>query len=179
MDLYNEKNFRKLFDEFYRPLVNFAAKQIKDEAAAEDIVQDLFVYLWDNELSFKDEIALKTYLYRSLLNRCRNYFRDKKLRLDYEKEYLASHEEADYSYMNDIIREEVYRKLAIAVDHLPPQCRRIYDMVQKGMTSVEIAEEMGLSVETVKRQRKIARKMLQDELGKLAFVFLMGSVMNF
>ena len=96
-----------------------------------------------------------------------------------EKEYLASHEEADYSYMNDIIREEVYRKLAIAVDHLPPQCRRIYDMVQKGMTSVEIAEEMGLSVETVKRQRKIARKMLQDELGKLAFVFLMGSVMNF
>ena len=68
--------------------------------------------------------------------------------------------------LNSIIHEEVYRQLSSALDHLPPQCRKIYEMYQDGMTPSEIAEKLGLAVETIKKQRKIAKKILQDQLGK-------------
>lgn len=171
-ELYREMNFKELFNSFYQPLVNFATRHIADADVAEDIVQELFITIWDKELRFENLIALKTYLYRSVLNRCQNYLRDHKLRFHHEQELVLQQQEGDNSLMNEVIREEVYRQLTAAVDSFPPQCRKVFDMVQKGMKSSEIAKELGLAEETVKRHRKIARKILQEKLGKYFFLCL-------
>ena len=165
-DLYKEANYKVLFENFYKPLVSFATVHSSSSDVAEDLVQEVFVYIWSRELEFENLLALKTYLYRSVLNRCRNHLRDIRLRQEHERKFLAELEEGDNSLLNGIIREEVYRQLTAALDYLPPQCRRIYEMAQDGKRSSEIAEELGLAVETVKRQRKIARKILQEKLGK-------------
>ncbi len=172
-NIYKEENYKKIFDDFYRPLVNFATAHTTDIEVAEDLVQEIFVYIWSKELEFENLLALKTYLYRSVLNRCRNHLRDVRLRQEHERKMLEEWDEHDNSLMNGIIREEVYRQLTIALDCLPPQCRKIYDMAQDGMRSSEIAEELGLAVETVKRQRKIARKILQEKLGKYTILLVL------
>ncbi len=166
-DIYKEANYKVLFENFYKPLVNFAATHTLNLDVAEDLVQEVFVSIWMKELEFENLLALKTYLYRSVLNRCRNYLRDNRLRQQYAQEMRQEDSDnSDNSLMNGIIREEVYRQLTAALDYLPPRCRKIYEMAQDGMKSSEIAEELGLAVETVKRQRKIARKILQEKLGK-------------
>lgn len=171
-DTHQEDNYKVIFENFYRPLVNFATSRISDSEIAEDIVQEVFVYIWSKKLEFNSLLALKTYLYRSTLNRCRNYIRNQKLRQDYIQQMLETRPEHENSLMNEIIREEVYRQLTAAMDALPPQCHKIYEMAQEGLTSTEIARQLGLAVETVKRQRKIARKILQDKLRKYIFLLL-------
>lgn len=172
-DIYKEENYKNIFENFYKPLVNFASAHTSDAGVAEDLVQEIFVYIWSKELEFENLLALKTYLYRSVLNRCRNHLRDVRLRHQHEKKMLEDLDEQDNSLMNGIIREEVYRQLTAALECLPPQCRKIYDMAQDGMKSSEIAEELGLAVETIKRQRKIARRILQDKLGKYTVLFVL------
>lgn len=172
-ELYQEKNYKALFEDFYKPLVNFAAVHTSNPDAAEDIVQEVFVYIWGKELEFENLLALKTYLYRSVLNRCRNYIRDVKLRQKHESNIIEFQQDNSNSLMNEIIREEVYRQLTAAMDALPPQCRRIYEMAQDGMKSSEIAAELGLAVETIKKQRKIARSILQEKLGKYTVLLVL------
>lgn len=172
-EIYKEENYKAIFENFYRPLVHFAAAHTSENGVAEDIVQEVFVYIWSKELEFENFLALKTYLYRAVLNRCRNQQRNSRLRQIHEQRILEEQEESDNSLMNGIIREEVYRQLTAALDCLPPQCRRIYEMAQDGMKSSEIAEELGLAVETIKRQRKIARKILQDKLGKYTILLVL------
>ena len=174
-DLYKEENYKVLFENFYKPLVQFAAAHTSDMGSAEDVVQEVFVYIWSKELEFENLLALKTYLYRSVLNRSRNYLRNNRLRQAHELRIVEAQEEHDNSLLNGIIREEVYRQLTAALEYLPPQCRKIYDLVQEGKKSSEIAEELGLAVETVKRQRKIARKILQEKLGKYTILLLLIS----
>ena len=171
-DLYKEENYKVLFENFYKPLVQFAVAHTSDRGVAEDVVQEVFVYIWSKELEFENLLALKTYLYRSVLNRCRNQLRNSRLRQTCELRMLEDRATED-SLLNGIIREEVYRQLTAALDCLPPQCRRIYELVQEGKKSSEIAEELGLAVETVKRQRKIARKILQEKLGKYTILLLL------
>lgn len=172
-DLYKEENYRDLFEHFYKPLVNFAATHTMNPEVAEDLVQDVFVYIWTKELEFENLLALKTYLYRSVLNRCRNNRRNIRIRQQHEQKIMQEQEETDNSLMNGIIREEVYRQLTAAMEALPPQCRKIYEMAQDGKKSSEIAEELGLAVETIKRQRKIARKILQEQLGKYIILLVL------
>lgn len=172
-DIYKEANYKGLFESFYKPLVSFATVHTSNPDVAEDLVQEVFVYIWSKELDFENLLALKTYLYRSVLNRCRNHLRDMRMRQEHEQIILHESDELDNSLMNGIIREEVYRQLTAALDHLPPQCRKIYEMAQDGMKSSEIAEELGLAVETVKRQRKIARRILQERLGKYTILLVL------
>lgn len=157
-------NYQNLFDIFYKPLVNFACTHISQKDVAEDIVQELFIHMYCNNITCENEIVLKTYLYRSVLNRCRNYIRDQRIHNECNKTFYQ--EEINNTVLNSIISEEVYRQLSCAVEHLPPQCRKIYEMFQDGLKPSEIAEQLGLAVETIKKQRKIAKKILQDKLGK-------------
>ena len=60
-NIYDESEYEILFKEFYTPLVQFAFQIINDNEAAKDIVQDLFVQLWEKELTFTNELVLRTY----------------------------------------------------------------------------------------------------------------------
>ena len=161
-----ETYYQELFDTFYKPLRNFAVSKISQRDVAEDIVQEVFIYMWDKNIICENELVLRTYLYRSVLNRCKNYLRNQQIHNKHGKILWQESDKFNNEVLNSIIHEEVYRQLSSALDHLPPQCRKIYEMCQDGMTPSEIAEKLGLAVETIKKQRKIAKKILRDQLGK-------------
>lgn len=169
--------YEKLFKTFYRPLVHFAIQFINDYDVAEDIVQDIFMQLWNKDLYFNDFLAQKTYLYRSTRNKCLNYIRDCKIEANHHKYIAEQIEDTQYQYqttLHKIIEEEVFRQLQNSISHLPPQCKKICQLLLDGKKPSEIALEMQLDIETIKKQRKIAIKRIREEFGDnqaLLFIF--------
>ncbi len=175
----NENYHNTIFTTYYKSLVNFACYHVLQQDIAEDIVQEVLIYMWKNNVICDNELALRTYLYRSVLNRCRNYIRDSKTRKNHDKIICEEIDTTDNSILNSIISEEVYRQLLSALEYLPPQCRKIYEMLQDGMKPSEIAVKLNLAVETVKKQRKIAKKILQDKLGNTMILLTILGIINF
>ena len=170
LNIYNTETYKEIFNQFYKPLVIFAASKVKSTETAEDLVQDIFISLWNKKLKFEDNISLKTYLYRSVLNRCINYIRDSKSKEKYLQSLTDATITEQNTLMNEIIRADVYSILISAVNTLPPRCKEIFQMAQEGMSCIEIGEKLGITAETVKKQRKIALKMLRKELGPCMFM---------
>lgn len=175
--LYEEDEYKILFREFYLPLVIFANQFIRERETAEDIVQEIFLQIWEKELKFENDLALRTYLYRSTQNRCMNHIRHRKIQYKHEAEISQKIRESEPGFFNRMIEEEVYRQLFSAIDRLPAQCKKICQLTLEGKKPSEIAEIMGLAVETVKKQKKIALKRIQDKLGRLSIFAIIAQVM--
>ncbi len=176
-NLYNEKEYKILFKEFYTPLVIFTNQFIHNRETSEDIVQEIFVRIWEKELKFENDQALRTYLYRSAQNRCINYIRHKKIELRHEAEISEELQAAEPHFFTSLIRDEVYRQLFTAIDHLPHQCKKICQLTLEGKKPSEIADILGLAVETVKKQKKIALKRIQNRLGRFSIFALLAQLL--
>ena len=176
-NLQEEKQYKILFKEFYIPLVIFANQYTRDRQIAEDIVQEIFVQIWEKELKFENDLALRTYLYRSTQNRCLNHIRHQKIQLKHEADISQELRDAEPDFLNTMIREEVYRELLMTIDYLPAQCKKICQLTLEGKKPSEIAEIMGLAVETVKKQKKIALKRIQHKFGKLSIYAFIAHIL--
>src|SRR5690606_14964520 len=113
------------FQAYYRRLCHFAWQLTQDESIVEDIVQDVFVYLWDHPASIKGgEQALQSFLYAAVKHSCYNHVRHQKVHLRYLHLSVASGSE-DATYLDKIIRAEVVSELAAAVEQLPQACKEV------------------------------------------------------
>lgn len=130
---------------------------------AEDIVQDAFVYIWENESNFNDEISTKVFLYRTVKNKCLNY--NKHLSV---KNAFADNQAMDQFEENlfdkNYIQEETIRLIYEAIESLPENCKNIIDLSLKGLKNEDIAEALKLSVNTIKTHKKTAYKILRIKL---------------
>ena len=173
----NKKAFHQLFVDFYKPLVFFAMQFTHDRDQSEDIVQELFVTIWEGDMQFLSYNAFKTYLYTSVRNLCMNSEKHKEVVNRYVHYTAMRSEETDDGEELDqkIMREEIFRQLQQAVSELPPRCREVFEYLLQGKKNEEIAELLDISVFTVQTQRKIGKQLLREKLGKyygLAFFIL-------
>lgn len=159
-----ESAYEQLFKEFYKPLTVFANSFVKDLETGKEIVQDLFVNLYEKRQTLVITTSLKSYLYQSVRNRCLNHLKHQqvqKMHLDQMKP------ERDFSdNLEDKIREtELEHMVSKVVDQLPPQCRRIFIMSRvTGLSNGEIAKQLELSKRTVETQISNALKVLREKL---------------
>lgn len=153
--------FRKLYENFFVALCVFARRFSLEREEAEDVVQEVFCNIYDERLAFPDLNGLKSYLYSSVKNRSLNCIRDKQRRMSREAKFTDIQCESE-QWFDAAIENEVYRQLNILLEELPPQCRNIFKRTLEGDTSEKIALDLGLSVETVKTQRKKAKKILRE-----------------
>lgn len=145
----DEAAFSWLFREYFRPLSLFASKIVSKEEA-HDIVQNLFSKLWEHPAKFKNVDSLKSYLYSSIKNNCLSHV-SKQGHLDW-KSYLNLSDED--SIDQRIIIVETIKELHQFIDQLTPAVHRIMKMYYlEGKTVNEIADEIGLDPESVRRQR--------------------------
>ena len=170
--LLDRKTFEMLFREHYNALCRFAHGYLQDFETAEEIVQDVFVNLWQKRDSIEKEKNIKSYLFTSVKNRSLNYIRDnKKFRsyfLDVEAELDIPIYDVDYG-------SEVYisNKIERAMDKLPEKCREVFELSRHdGLKYKDVAEKLGISVKTVEAQMSKALKILRDELSDLMGIFL-------
>lgn len=166
------KAFSSIFRCYYEPLCFFAERYLRDIQAAESIVQDVFVRLWESRDQLTIQSSLKSFLYASVRNACLNQIKhdDFSTSLDDESDRPDSP-----AARPDIQAEssELAEALERAMNTLAPRCRQIFAMAKfDGMSYKEIAEVLNISINTVKTQLQRALKILSKSLQHFQFLLL-------
>jgi RNA polymerase sigma-70 factor (ECF subfamily) len=159
--------FESLFRSSYVPLVRYAKTIIKDHDTAEEIVQDLFVKLWQDKQKLKIESSLNGYLFRAVHNRCLHWLDHSRVVEKHAREMADMESEKSESPIEIIQYNELQLKIAKVIERLPERCGRIFCMNRfEGFKYTEIAEKLSLSVKTVEanmgRALKEFRKALKE-----------------
>ena len=159
----SEQEFRSIYKQYHKELCYFLNYYTHDEQAIEEVVQDVFVYLW-KESDNLNITYLKTYLYSSARNRMSNYLRNEHTRTIILERW-AQMELEERQAQDCIDRAEFFLLLQDTIEALPPKCREIFLMSRdERKTYKEIAEEKGISVKTVEAQMGIALKRIREKL---------------
>ncbi|WP_321308878.1 RNA polymerase sigma-70 factor [Marinifilum fragile] len=162
-------NFRKIFDQYFASLVGFANTFVSDINLSEDLVQEVFVSLWEKQDEYQNEITLKVYLYRAVRNKCLNNIKHEQVKSKYISESLPKLETEEF-FLDQVLSEEVSRLLYKFIGELPKQRQQIIRYSLLGLKNQEIADIMGLTVNTVKSHKMHAYKELREKLGKYAYL---------
>lgn len=158
----NHQMFEWLYREYHAPLFRFAESYVCCPGLSEDIVQEVFIKLWENPTTHISK-SLRAYLFFMVRNRCVDYLRTIKVE---DKKRTKLMEAQLMSDSVDIeMDESVMNKVKLAINELPDQCRQVYQLsVFNGLKHTEIAEELGISESAVKVQMFRAKKYLQERL---------------
>jgi len=175
------RTFEKLFEQYYSMLCLVAYDLIKSKHIAEEIVDEVYINLWQKREQIEINKSIRAYLVKSVQNRCYNWFEQTKterLVMTREKD-ISSFEPIlwgdDYP-LGKILEAELRNSINTAIDNLPEQCRAIFLLSRnKELTYEEISTKLSISVNTVKTQMKIAlaklREALKDYLPILLLLF--------
>lgn len=143
-------------------MVMFASKYIADTDDVEDLVQETFVALWNNRNQLRSATAIKSYLYTTLRNKSLNFLRNSKSNKSNSDELLRL--EADDDFADEIIKEETFRLFYQAIDDLNENAKKVVLLTLEGYSRQDIAEEMGITIDTVKYHKKSALNKLKEKL---------------
>ena len=170
-------DFRSIFDKYFPSLCVFANRFVNDEDLSKDMVQEVFLKVWNSATEFESEKSLKVYLYLATKNTCFDYLKKEKRKKqtgDFDTERINddTHLEDD-SVMLEIIREETYRQLEDAIGLLPEQARKVVLLNLRSFSNQEIADELNVSINTVKTHKLNAFKKLRELLGNQFVVLLL------
>jgi len=157
----SDREFEKIFHRYYSPLCNYASKIVADDAVAEDIVQNLFIQLWEGgkltEVKNTEHFLIRAVKFKSIdFLRTRDAGRE--LSLDNIEDDRAIDE-------NELKEEDIEPLFYYFTAKLPPKTREIFLLSRKtGLTYKEIAEELDISVKTVENQMGRALRILKELL---------------
>lgn len=164
--------FRLLFDRYYDNLLLYCYHILNDLEAAEDIVQDCFVYLWNSKRLHSFSGDLDRFIFKMIKNRSFLFLKEYKKR--YEIQTSFSLENDIYHYDDTEKGTEEIEILYNTIDKLPGKCRKVFLMACLNDKSYqEIADELGTSINTVKTQMKTALKFLRENLHEELFLTLL------
>ncbi len=156
----NHAVYESLFYEYYPLLTKFAEGYIINRQASEDIVQSLFIYLWENAEKISIQESIKAYFYQSTRNRCLNYLRDLKITDKYNLLFWEAVVNNDDE--TNWIDPKIVGKIENAIQKLPPKMATIIkDKYLHGKKLSEISESLNISENTVKTQLQRAKKKLR------------------
>jgi len=158
----NQGVFEMVFKYYYSGLVVYADQIVKNTAVSEDIVQSVFMKLWETRHSLEIR-SFRSYFIQCVKNRCIDYLRSQEVKNKF------SHQHSDLPLVE--MPEDLWTKTDLneiihqAIDKLPPRCREIFIMSRiDNLKTAEIAEKLDLSGRTVETQISKALKILRVEL---------------
>lgn len=144
-------------------LIRYAGKILHDGFYAEDVVQDVFIGLFQKTIYFVSEATAVNYIYTAIYNRCVDLIRHRQTVQQYETVCSDKKEEVDIDRYNDLITKEFFIIVEKGINTLPPKCKQIFTMKsRKELSNPEISNLLGLSLRTVENQVYIARNILRE-----------------
>ncbi|WP_316818884.1 RNA polymerase sigma-70 factor [Pedobacter nyackensis] len=165
--------YAEIYDRFQALLYVYACKITRDEEDAEDIVQEVFLYLWDKRETINVNSSLSSYLYSAIRFKFFNLLDQKKVRSDYQKSLGDFIEQGTYIADYLVREKELNRLIEEEINRLPSKMQEIFRLSRKEYLShKEIGEKLGLSEKTVKNQVNNALKILRQRLPASAFLFV-------
>ena len=169
----DRKVFHSLFDQHFNALCAFGNRYITNRLAVEDLIQDVFVSLWEKRGDFENEKAIKAFLYTAVRNKCLNHLKHLAV-LKKHEEKLIYELESDQFFSDQVIEEEAFNKLFQEINHLPKSAQKIMLLALKGLKNKEIAATLGVTENTVKTQKKIAYSKLKKKLSPTVLTFFLS-----
>jgi len=169
--------FHLLYKKFYKALVSYGITITENQLAAEDVVQEAFAHIWEKDVAFNDNTHLKTFLYNYVRNKCIDIIRHQKVETNFAKKVTKEHQEhpeynVDDNGNENFFPEEIYRQLFEMIDHLPNRQREVFLLYMQGKSNLEIANALGVGIETVKTQKKRGKAFLKKNLSEDAWFML-------
>lgn len=155
----NRRVFESLFHDHYPGLTRFAENFVFDRDVSEDIVQNLFIYLWEHAERLNIVSSIKSYLYFSVKNRCLNYLRSLRIQDQHHILYLeATLNEEDFTGKDS----DITKQIVFSLEQLPPKMAEIFKLKYlEEHTVKEIAAQLEVSENTVKTQLLRAKEKLR------------------
>lgn len=167
-------NFNSFFKQYYRSFCYFAYQFVQDQERSEDIVQEVFIRIFEKKLKFDDESHLKNWIYRSVRNECINYQRSSELQNSIREKIADQPQDTDSNFLNELIQTEIYQQLLDAIERLPEECKRVFMLCYlDDLSNEEVAHQLGLSVNTIKSQKNKAKIKLREQFNGNFFAWHM------
>lgn len=141
-------------------MVLYANRFLPLRNECEDLVQDIFVNLLEKDLTFPDETSLRVYLYKSTRNKCYNHIKHLKVKDKYVSNIIKRAEDENL-FLQEVLEEEITRQLHQAVKTLSGRKKEIIELSLRGMKNDEIAQTLGIQIQTVKTIKSAAYKSLR------------------
>ena len=160
-----EKAFNFFFHLHYAALTLFCFRIIKDKEASEEIVQDAYLKLWERHENFYHATALKSFLFTVCKNASPDWLRSRRKETLNKQQLSYLSGSSDTNILHHMIAAEVYADIHAAMNTLPPQCRKIFRMIfLEGKSYQQIAEELHLSVPTIRSQKARALALIRQRI---------------
>ena len=167
------KVFECIFRFHFQPLWEFACYYLQDREIAENIVQDVFLYLWQHKKKLKIDMDLKAYLYAAVKNKSLNQKRHRKVVKELAKLHVWLPDSIEMPDVR-VHRMEIEKAVEKAIQELPAKRRMVFCMHRfEKLTYKEIAKIQGISTKTVETQMKRALLFLEKRLSHFLSCFLL------
>lgn len=162
----DEQAFELLFRKYYIRLCSFTNKFIHDPEEAEDIVEEVFIKIWENRKEINPEESLISYMFKIAQNKSLNILRKKKAESKYIEIFkLIYIDNKDFSGFETFLSKELEKNIEIAINKIPPKCKRVFELSRsEGLKYSQIAEELNISIKTVEVHMSKALNILRIEL---------------
>jgi len=159
--------FKEVYTAFYKRLYQFALAIVKTREIAEEIVEDVFIRIWQQKATLPTIHNLRVYLYTATKNTALNYLA-RKAKESMTEPFDHIHIDLSSSAITPeqiLITDEMYQKIRGAVEALPPRCKMIFKLVREdGLRYKEVSEILNIAVNTIDAQMAIAVKRIAAAL---------------
>jgi len=170
----NQEAFSAVFNNYFPRLNRFAATYIIDKSEAKNIVQDVFVKLWETKQNLRKNTSILAYLLTITKNNCLDYLKHKQVEYKFQKQAIQNHTELELNYyalkrleIDLLDYNEIVQIIEKTLSNLPPQCQQVFRMSRfDDLSNAEIGQKLDIGVKAVEanitRALKVFRKELKD-----------------
>ncbi len=163
----SQQAFEVVFDRYWKKLHNYAYKIYRDEEICQDIVQEIFISLWNNS-GRASILNLDAYLTRAVKYKIANHIRS--LKFSQEHIDILENIAVPVKTVNDIEYKEFEQGVLNEIEKLSPKCREVFVLSRfENYTNSEIAKKLNLSIHTVEKHISNAIKHLRNNIGHYQF----------
>lgn len=164
----NKVVFEWVYKLYFKSLYGYAFALLQTDFEAEEIVQKLFVAIWEKKETLQIQTSLKSYLYRSIHNACMNRIKHEKVKQQYTSHTTHVMKTVKPKNPSQVTQyKELKTSLIKALEELPEQCRTVFQLSRfDGLKYKEIANQLGISEKTVENHMGKALKLMRVKLAE-------------
>jgi len=163
--------YKKMFLKYYAPLCTYA-EQFLSDADAEELVQDLMLYIWEARENLIVSTSLKSYLFIAVKNRSYNAIRKQKYRERIHNKLYERLDREQIDHPDFYMADELAAKITDAINKLPENYRKTFEMSRfEGLTNAKISATLDVSIKTVEYRISKSLKILKNKLKDYMAIF--------